>query len=123
MRKILVVSFMAFMALCLMAPNSGYAEKGALKATGYFTDGPVQGLRYKTPTQSGATDSKGKFSRESLEKMALPDLYIVKDALDKAQPKTFVSVMRDAQEGKTKPKSPGTVGSYNQDTKTYEGGL
>ena len=69
------------------------------------------------------TDSKGKFTRESLEKMALPDLYIVKDALDKASPKTFVSVMRDAQEGKIKPKLPGTVGSYNQDTKTYEGGL
>ena len=68
-------------------------------------------------------DSKGKLSRENLDKMTLAELYIFKDAIEKSQPKTFISVMRDAQEVKTKPKTQGTVGSYNQDTGKYEGGL
>jgi hypothetical protein len=55
--------------------------------------------------------------------MTLAELYIFKDAIEKSQPKTFISVMRDAQEVKTKPKTQGTVGSYNQDTGKYEGGL
>ena len=68
-------------------------------------------------------DGNGKLSRENLDKMTLAELYIFKDAIEKSQPKTFISVMRDVQEVKTKPKTQGTVGSYNQDTGKYEGGL
>ena len=55
--------------------------------------------------------------------MTLAERYIFKDTIEKSQPKTFISVMPDAQEVKTKPKSQGTVGSYNQDTGKYEGDL
>jgi len=74
-------------------------------------------------TNSVKSDGNGKLSRENLDKMTLAELYIFKDAIEKSQPKTFISVMRDAQEVKTKPKTQGTVGSYNQDTGKYEGGL
>ena len=62
MRKILVSGFVASVAiaLCLMLPVSGHAQSN--KATGYFIDGPVQGLTYRTPTQSGSTDSTGRFN-------------------------------------------------------------
>lgn len=61
MRKLLRVSHMAFLLLWLMLPYIGYSQKEKLQATGYFIDGPVQGLTYKTPTQSGTTDKNGKF--------------------------------------------------------------
>jgi len=67
-------------------------------------------------------DGNGKLSRD-LDKMTLAELYIFKDAIEKSQPKTFISVMRDAQGVKTKPKTQGTVGSYNQNTGKYEDGL
>ncbi len=62
MRKILTVCLMACLSLWLVLPHAGYSfQKGKVKAIGYFSDGPVQGLNYKTPTQSGITDSQGKF--------------------------------------------------------------
>ena len=60
MRKKLLISFVSIIALCLVLLDSGRAQKGN-RATGYFTDGPVQGLTYKTATNSGTTDNNGKF--------------------------------------------------------------
>ena len=62
MRRMLLISFMSIVAIYVMLPGSGYSfQKGEHKAVGYFTDGPVQGLMYKTATQSGTTDSNGRF--------------------------------------------------------------
>jgi hypothetical protein len=60
MRRMLLISFTSIISLCLVLLDSGRAQKGN-SATGYFTDGPVQGLTYKTATQSGTTDNNGKF--------------------------------------------------------------
>jgi superoxide dismutase len=58
-----------------------------------------------------------------LDKMSLKDLYQIKDALEKAHPKTFVSVIRKAEVDAENVKPMGTVGSFNQDSGKFEGGL
>ena len=61
MRRNFLISFMCIVVLCFILSGTGYSQNGKIKATGYFTDGPVQGLTYKTPTRSGTTDSEGRF--------------------------------------------------------------
>ena len=69
-------------------------------------------------------DSQGKLTTETLKDHSLNELYFLKDILAKAEPKTFVSVMRQReQDSKNPPVTLGTVGSYNQQTGKYEGGL
>lgn len=68
-------------------------------------------------------DSQGKLTKESLKDHDLKDLYFLKDTLDKAEPKTFVSVMRQREVDQQKPAVLGTVGSYNQASGKYEGGI
>ncbi len=69
-------------------------------------------------------DSQGKLTEEMLQNHDLKDLYFLKDTLDKAQPKTFVSVMRQREAADTKkPVVMGTVGTYNQATGKFEGGI
>jgi hypothetical protein len=68
-------------------------------------------------------DSNGKLTAESLQKHTLTELYLIKDAVAKAEPKTFLSIMRQREKDAATPKSPGTVGSYNQETGKYEGGI
>ena len=68
-------------------------------------------------------DSQGKLSQETLQEHDLKDLYFLKDTLDRAQPKTFVSVMRQREADTKKPVVMGTVGTYNQATGKYEGGM
>ena len=68
-------------------------------------------------------DSQGKLTRETLQEHDLKDLYFLKDTLDRAQPKTFVSVMRQREADTKKPVVMGTVGTYNQATGKYEGGM
>ena len=68
-------------------------------------------------------DSQGKLSQETLQDHDLKDLYFLKDTLDRAQPKTFVSVMRQREADTKKPVVMGTVGTYNQATGKYEGGM
>jgi cell division septum initiation protein DivIVA len=68
-------------------------------------------------------DSQGKLARETLQDHDLKDLYFLKDTLDRAQPKTFVSVMRQREADTKKPVVMGTVGTYNQATGKYEGGM
>jgi len=62
MRRMLLISFMSIVAIYVMLPGNGYSfQMGAHKAVGYFSDGPVQGLMFKTLTQAGTTDSNGRF--------------------------------------------------------------
>ena len=68
-------------------------------------------------------DSQGKLTKEALKDHELKELYFLKDNLDKAEPKTFISVMRQREVDAVKPQVLGTVGSFNQETKKYEGGL
>ena len=68
-------------------------------------------------------DSQGKLSQETLQDHDLKDLYFLKDTLDRAQPKTFVSVMRQREADTKKPVVMGTVGTHNQATGKYEGGM
>ena len=69
-------------------------------------------------------DSQGKLSIETLKDHSLNELYFLKDTLAKAEPKTFVSVMRQREQDSKKPVvTLGTVGSFNQQTGKYEGGL
>jgi hypothetical protein len=68
-------------------------------------------------------DSNGKLAAESLQKHTLTELYLIKDAISKAEPKTFLSVMRQREKDAATPKPHGTVGSFNQETGKYEGGI
>jgi cell division septum initiation protein DivIVA len=68
-------------------------------------------------------DSFGKLTKESLKDHSLKELYFLKDNLDRAAPKSFVSVMRQREQDEKKPAPLGTIGSYNQETGKYEGGL
>jgi hypothetical protein len=68
-------------------------------------------------------DSNGKLTAESLQKHTLTELYLIKDAVAKAEPKSFLSVMRQREKDTAAPKPHGTVGSYNQETKDFEGGV
>lgn len=68
-------------------------------------------------------DSNGKLTAESLQDQDLDKLYFLQDALNKAEPKTFVSVMRQREQDSHKPPVYGTVGQYNPETQKYEGGI
>jgi hypothetical protein len=68
-------------------------------------------------------DSNGKLTGDSLRKHTLTELYLIKDAVAKAEPKSFLSVMRQREKDAETPKPHGTVGSYNQETGKYEGGV
>jgi len=69
-------------------------------------------------------DSNGKLSKDSLETRTLTELYLIKDAIAQAEPKTFVSVMRQKEKDKASPPKPhGTVGIYNPSTKKWEDGV
>jgi uncharacterized protein len=60
MRNKLFIYLLVLTALCVAPCNNGYSlQKG--KAVGYFADGPVQGLTYKTLSQNGITDAAGRF--------------------------------------------------------------
>jgi len=48
-------------AIILTACGGGSSSSGDFLETGIFVDSPVNGLYYKTQTQSGYTDSKGNF--------------------------------------------------------------
>ena len=70
-------------------------------------------------------DSNGKLTREVLVKDSLKDLYLRKDTIALAEPKSFVSVMRQREQDAQKPKTLGSngTGTYNQSTGKWEGGL
>lgn len=68
-------------------------------------------------------DSNGRLTKESLKEHNLKELYFLKDNLDKAEPKSFVSVMRQKEADAVKPKPQGTVGFWNPETKKWEGGI
>jgi predicted acyl esterase len=61
MQRLWTISLLGFVACCSLLPCKGYSQKNEHHAVGYFTDGPVQGLTYRSPTRSGTTDNKGKF--------------------------------------------------------------
>jgi uncharacterized protein YihD (DUF1040 family) len=68
-------------------------------------------------------DSQGKLTKETLIDHDLKELYFLKDTLSKAEPKTFVSVMKQRETDSKKPQALGTFGAYNQATGKYEGGI
>lgn len=68
-------------------------------------------------------DSNGKLTVENLKDHNLNELYFLKDTLDKAEPKTFVSVMKQREIDAQKPPIQGTMGGFNQETGKYEGGI
>ena len=60
MRRLICLT--CLVVTCIILSDHGYSlQQTKQKAVGYFTDGPVQGLSYKTPTQSGITGSDGRF--------------------------------------------------------------
>ena len=60
MRRLICLT--CLVVTCIILSSHGYSlQQTKQKAVGYFTDGPVQGLSYKTPTQSGITGSDGRF--------------------------------------------------------------
>jgi predicted nuclease with TOPRIM domain len=61
--------------------------------------------------------------KDALGKLALKDLYQISEAVAKAQPKSFVSIMRQADVDKSNRAPLGTIGSFNQDTGKFEEGL
>jgi hypothetical protein len=70
-------------------------------------------------------DSRGKLTTESLKDADLDKLYFLKDNLTKAEPKSFVSVMkqREADQNKTPQLDAMGTGTFNQETGKWEGGL
>ncbi len=68
-------------------------------------------------------DSRGKLTKENLQDHDLKELYFLKDNLDRAEPKTFVSVMRQREVDQARPPVFGTVGTFNQASGKFEGGL
>lgn len=68
-------------------------------------------------------NSQGKLTKETLQEHDLKELYFLKDTLDKAEPRTFVSVMRQREKDAQEQKPQGTVGHFNPETKTWEGGV
>lgn len=67
--------------------------------------------------------SGGKITKDSLQNDTMSELSKQLKIAHDIAPKSFISVMREHDEAQRKPKPLGTVGSYNQDTKTYEGGI
>jgi hypothetical protein len=68
-------------------------------------------------------DSQGKLTVETLKDHTLNELYFLKDTLSKAEPKTFVSVMKQREADQNKPKPPETsVGIYDSATHKFVGG-
>jgi hypothetical protein len=65
-------------------------------------------------------DSQGKLTVETLKDHSLNELYFLKDTLSKAEPKTFVSVMKQREADQNKPKPPETsVGIYDSAKKDW----
>ena len=68
-------------------------------------------------------DSQGKLTVETLKDHSLNELYFLKDTLSKAEPKTFVSVMKQREADQIKPKPQETsVGIYDSATHKFVGG-
>jgi septal ring factor EnvC (AmiA/AmiB activator) len=68
-------------------------------------------------------DSQGKLTVETLKDHSLNELYFLKDTLSKAEPKTFVSVMKQREADQNKPKPQETsVGIYDSATHKFVGG-
>jgi GTPase involved in cell partitioning and DNA repair len=72
-------------------------------------------------------DSNGKLTVEMFKDAGLKDLYFLKDTLQKAEPKSFVSVIKQREADQNKPthKHPAETsgpGMYNQSTGRWEGG-
>ena len=68
--------------------------------------------------------SKGKITKESLVGDSLSELNKQVKLAHEIAPKSFISVMREHDEEMRKPRpSLGTVGTYNQATGKYEGGI
>jgi RNA-binding protein YhbY len=68
-------------------------------------------------------DSQGKLTKATLIDHDLKELYFLKDTLSKAEPKTFVSVMKQREADSKQPVALGTMGTFNQMTGKYEGGI
>ncbi len=68
-------------------------------------------------------DSEGRLTEEYLQEKDLKFLYDLRDTRDKLAPKSFLSVMRQREEDAKKPVVIGTVGSYDQATGKWNGGL
>jgi uncharacterized protein YihD (DUF1040 family) len=69
-----------------------------------------------------AKDSQGKLTKDALQEHSLKELYFLKDNLDKAEPKTFVSVMHQREKAVAE-KKPSGMGSWNPETRKWIGGL
>jgi hypothetical protein len=69
-------------------------------------------------------DSNGKLSPEEFKDMGLETLYTVQRTLRKAEPKSFVSVMkqREQDQNKTPALDAMGTGTFNQETGKWEGG-
>jgi len=68
-------------------------------------------------------DSQGKLTKATLIDHDLKELYFLKDTLSKAEPKTFVSVMKQREADQNKPKTQETsVGIYDSATHKFVGG-
>jgi hypothetical protein len=69
-------------------------------------------------------DSNGKLTAEMFKDAGLKDLYFLKDTLAKAEPKSFVSVIkqREADQNKTPALDAMGTGTFNQETGKWEGG-
>jgi len=72
-------------------------------------------------------DSNGKLSPENFKDSGLKELYFLKDTLAKAEPRSFVSVIKQREADQNKPtyKHPAEMfgpGKFNQETGKWDGG-
>jgi uncharacterized protein len=104
MRNKLSFYSLLFTALCVVLFDDGYSFQKQ-KAVGYFADGPVQGLTYKTLTQTGNTNAAGKFEYLTGETVTFTVGDFVLGAApgdERMTPAHFITVMASSTFGTTK---------------------
>jgi hypothetical protein len=67
--------------------------------------------------------SKGKVTKDSLKDTDTETINRMAEVAVKITPPSAITIMRQAEIDAGKPKSPGTVGSYDQNARKFEGGL
>jgi hypothetical protein len=67
--------------------------------------------------------SKGKVTKESLKDTSTETINKMAEMAVKLTPPSTITLMRQAEADAAKPKTPGTVGTYDQTSGKYVGGL
>ena len=67
--------------------------------------------------------SKGKVTKESLKDTATETINRMAELAVKITPPSAITIMRQAEQDAAKPKSPGTVGIYDQISGKFNGGV